>query len=541
MGHRTGVLPVSPELSVEPSCPKNSLSAGDDLAGWVLLLRARRSDSASPLSFPGQPHRVAFQERVWLFMARTRNKPASPPVPGDAGAEVTDEPVQVISRAAAIDVAKGSGMVCLRLPHESRAGRRTQKVWEVTATFAAVVALMDHLVCQGVERLVLESTSDYWRIWYYLAEAAGLEVWLVNARDVKHLPGRSKSDRLDCVWLCKLNEWGMLRRSFVPPEPVRDLRALTRLRANLTHDRVRHQNRIEKILEDSLLKVSSVISDLMGGSGRRFLQALVDGERSPAALAVLGDSRRHASKAELQEALTGRFRDIHGFEIGMLLELIDDLSAKITELDERIEAQLENVPGLGGVCTSCGQPGPDGPCTGCGEPVLGVIARLDEITGIGRGAAQVIVAELGTDMTQFPTPGHAASWAKLTPRAIQSGATSKAGRTGKGNPYLRGATGVAVMTAARTETFLGARYRRHARRRGKQKAIVAGCRTIIEIAWRVIADPGFRYIELGPDYHDQLDPGRKTRDKIRQLEKLNPGMTVTLTPRPEPGGQAPAA
>ena len=154
MGHRTGVLPVSPELSVELLCPKNSLSAGDDLAGWVLLLRARRSDSASPLSFPGQPHRVAFQERVWLFMARTRNRPASPPVPGDAGAEVTDEPVQVISRAAAIDVAKGSGMVCMRLPHESRAGRRTQKVWEVTATFAAVVALMDHLVCQGVERLV---------------------------------------------------------------------------------------------------------------------------------------------------------------------------------------------------------------------------------------------------------------------------------------------------------------------------------------------------------------------------------------------------
>lgn len=205
----------------------------------------------------------------------------------------------------------------------------------------------------------------------------------------------------------------------------------------------------------------------MGGSGRRFLQALVNGERSPAALAALGDYRLHASKAELGEALTGRFRDIHGFEIGMLLELIDDLSAKITELDERIGAQLENVPGLGGVCTSCGQPGPDGPCTGCGEPVPGVIARLDEITGIGCGAAQVIVAELGTGMTQFPAPGHAASWAKLTPRAIQPGATSKAGPAGKGNPYLRGATGVAVMTAARTETFLGARYRRLARRRGK--------------------------------------------------------------------------
>jgi len=220
-----------------------------------------------------------------------------------------------------------------------------------------------------------------------------------------------------------------------------------------------------RILEDALLKVSSVISDLMGGSGRRFLQALADGERSPAAL---GDYRLHASKARLQEALAGRFRDIHGFEIGMLLELIDDLSAKITELDERIEAQPENVPGPGGVCTSCGQPGPDGPCTGCGEPVPGIIARLDEITGIGRGAARVIVAEPGTDMTQFPAPAHAASRAKLTPRAIQSGAASKAGRTGKGNPCLRGATGAAVMTAARTETFPGARYRRHARRRGKQ-------------------------------------------------------------------------
>ena len=324
---------------------------------------------------------------------------------------------------------------------------------------------------------------------HYLAEAAGLEVWLVNARDVKHLPGRSKTDRLDSVWLCKLNERGMLRRSFVPPEPIRDLRALTRLRANLTHDRVRHQNRIEKILEDALLKISVVVSDLMGVSGRRFLQALIDGERSPAALAELGDYRLHASKAELKEALTGRFRDIHAVEIRMLLELIDGLSAKITELDERIEAHLENVPGLGGACMSCGQRGPDGPCTGCGEPVLGVLERLDEITGIGRQAAQVIIAELGTDMTQFPTPGHAASWAKLTPRAIQSGGTSKTGRTGKGDPYLRGVTGAAVMTAARTDTFLGASYRRKARRRGKKKAIVAGSRTIIEAAWRIIAGP----------------------------------------------------
>src|SRR5713226_1744482 len=264
-------------------------------------------------------------------MARTRKKPAA--APAGEGVEVTDAPVQVVARAAAIDVAKGSGMVCTRLPSDTRAGRRTQRVQEVTATFAAVTALMDHLRCEGIQRLVLESTSDYWRIWYYLAEAAGLEVWLVNARDVKHLPGRGKSDKADCVWLCKLNERGMLRRSFVPPQPVRDLRALTRTRARLAQDQARHQARVEKILEDALVKISVVISDLFGASGRRFLDALVAGERSPAALAALGDKRLRATRAELAEALTGRFRDIHATEIAVHLRLIDAICAEITLLD----------------------------------------------------------------------------------------------------------------------------------------------------------------------------------------------------------------
>ena len=186
---------------------------------------------------------------------------------GGDGAEVSEDQARVIERAAAIDVAKGSGMVCTRVPG-SRPDRRRQKVWQVAATYAAVTALMDHLRAEGIQRLVLESTSDYWRMWYYLAEAAGLEVWLVNARDVKHLPGRGKSDRQDCVWLCKLNERGMLRRSFVPPQAVRDLRALTRTRSRLAQDQARHQARVEKILEDALLKISVVISDLFGASGR---------------------------------------------------------------------------------------------------------------------------------------------------------------------------------------------------------------------------------------------------------------------------------
>ena len=167
--------------------------------------------------------------------------------------EVTDEPAEVISGAAAIDVAKGSGMVCTRVPHEAGRRRRIQRVWQVRARYAGVVALMDELVSAGIQRLVIESTSGYWRIWYYLAEAAGLQVWLVNARDVKHLPGRGKSDRAACVWLCKLNERGMLRRSFVPPEAIRDLRALTRRRSRLAAGSARHQNRIEKIVEDAQL------------------------------------------------------------------------------------------------------------------------------------------------------------------------------------------------------------------------------------------------------------------------------------------------
>ena len=286
------------------------------------------------------------------------------PVHGGEGAEVAEESTQVVEYAAAIDVAKGSGMVCTRVPG-SRPDRRRQKVWRVEATFKEVTALMDHLRCEGIQRLVLESTSDYWRIFYYLAEAAALEVWLVNARDVKHLPGRGKSDRLDCVWHCKLNERGMLMRSFVPPEPVRDLRALTRTRAP-GWPRTRRDTRPgwREILEDALVKVSAVISDLFGTSGRRFLDALVAGERSPKALAALGDYRLKASTAELEAALTGRFRDIHATEIAVHLRLIDAINAEIALLDEQIEQHLPSVPRTAPVCTACGEIG------GCQRPRL---------------------------------------------------------------------------------------------------------------------------------------------------------------------------
>ena len=355
-------------------------------------------------------------------------------------------------------------------------------------------------------------------------------MWLVNAREVKHLPGRGKSDRADCVWHCKLNERGMLRRSFVPAEPVRDLRALTRTRARLAQDQARHQNRVEKILEDALLKISVVISDLFGASGRRFLDALVAGERSPAALAALGDTRLRATRRELQDALTGRFRDIHAFEIKAHLRLIDAINDEITRLDEKIKQQLAAIPGTAPACTTCGLAG-GGHAPGCadeGTAPLSLPARLDEITGVGERNAAAIIAELGTSPSQFPAPGHAAAWARLTPRTMQSGETAKPGRTGKGNRYLRGALGQATMTAAKTDTRLGAMYRRIARKRGKQKAIVAVSRVICEIAWILICDPGARYQELGADYYSPRSPARQTRDKIREIERLNPGKKVIL-------------
>ncbi len=468
--------------------------------------------------------------------------PGGPAGDGGDGAEVSEDQARVVERAAAIDVAKGSGMVCTRVPG-SRPDRRRQKVWQVPATYREVIALMDHLRCEGIQRLVLESTSDYWRLWYYLAEAAGLEVWLVNARDVKHLPGRGKSDRADCVWLCKLNERGMLRRSFVPPQAVRDLRALTRTRARLAQDQARHQARVEKILEDALLKISVVISDLFGASGRRFLDALVAGERSPAALAALGDPRLKATRRELEEALTGQFRDIHAFEIKTHLRILDVINEETARLDQAIGEQLALVPHTAPACTACGVTGGSHApgCAGEGTPLPGLAERLDEITGVGLCNARVIIAELGTDPSQFPTPGHAAAWARLTPRTLQSGQSARPGRTGKGNPYLRGALGQSAMAAAHTDTRLGAMYRRIARKRGKQKAIVAVARVICEIAWILICDPGARFEELGPDYYTPRSRERQTRDKIRDLKRLNPGMKVLLVPDDGPGPHAATA
>ena len=440
-----------------------------------------------------------------------------------------DETERVLTVAAAVDVAKASGMVCVRRPHPSIEGRRTARVWEVDATTNSVLALGVDLVAAGVERVVLESTSDYWRPFFYLLEAAGLEVWLVNARDVKQVTGRPKTDKLDAVWLAKLCERGMLRPSFVPPAEIRALRDYTRLRTELVEERSRHKQRLEKLLEDALIKLSSVATDLLGVSARMMIEALIAGERDPKILADLARGRLNAKRAALIEALNGRFDDHHADLAQLLLDQIDACTDKIDRLTARVEQLITALPELPPPAATRSVPSdvpvnldPDG-------RRLSTVERLDEIPGIAERAAQIIIAEIGIDMARFPTPAHLVSWAKLSPQTIQSGPKTKAGKTGKGNRYLKGVLGEVATAAAKTDTFLGARYRRLVRRRGKQRALVAVARSILVIVWHLLDDPNARYIDLGADYYTRLlDPQRKTRDLVRQLQAL--GHQVTLQP-----------
>jgi transposase len=441
--------------------------------------------------------------------------------------EIEDEEhEQILERVCAIDVAKASGKVCTRVPHPSRPGARRTRVWDVDATTNAILELGEHLAGEGIEKVTLESTSDYWRIWFYLLEASGLDVQLVNARDIKNAPGRPKTDKLDSVWQAKLTERGMLRPSFVPPAEIRRLRDYTRLRTDLTRERTRYWQRLEKLLEDSLIKVSTVASSLDTLSVRDMLEALIAGERDPKVLAGLARGRMKAKHAALIEALTGRFDDHHAELARMLLDQVDALNAQIGKLTTRIGELIAAIPSAQGVDAD----GTTGPAAGTspGAPVLPAAARLDEVTGIGLDGAQAIIAEIGLDMSRFPTAGHLVSWAKLSPRTIQSGTSSRSGRTGKGNPYLKGILGEAATAAARTDTFLGERYRRIVKRRGKLKALVAVARSILVIIWNLLANPAARYHDLGSGYHaSRTDTGKKVRNHIRQLEAL--GYTVALT------------
>jgi len=429
-------------------------------------------------------------------------------------------------KVAAVDVAKKEGVVCVRGPHRSRPGARCSTVWTVPATMRAVRQLGAQLAADGIEKVTLESTSDYWRIWYYLLEAAGLDVQLVTATQARQLSGRPKTDRLDAQWLARLTENGMLRPSFVPPAEIRALRHYARARTHLTQDRTRCWQRLEKLLEDALIKVSAVASKLTTASARDMIGALIAGERDPQVLAGLARTRMKAKHAALAEALEGMFASHHAELAQILLDQIAFLDARISQLTGSIENLIDAIPAAWGAGGD-GVTG-TGAGTGPGAAALPAVMRLEEIPGVSAELACSIIAETGLDMSRFPTPGHLVAWAGLCPRTLQSGLRTRQAK-GHGNTYLRGYLGQAAMGAARTATFLGERHARIARRRGAAKAQVAVARSIAVITWHLLADRGTRFRDLGPShYQHHIDKNRSTRNHIRQLQAL--GYQVTLTP-----------
>ena len=442
---------------------------------------------------------------------------------------VEDEDYQLRhERVAGIDVAKAKADVCTRLPPARDGGRRRSRVEDsVPATAAAIWALAGRLLADRVELVVMEATSDYWRIWFYLLEAAGLTVQLANPSQARQLAGRPKTDRLDAQWIARLAEMGLLRPSFVPPPQIRALRDLTRARVRLVRDRTRQWQRLEKLLEGALVKLSSAVSSLARTkTARAILQAIADGERDPRALAALADPHVKGGRAAIEESLAGMtLAACHPMLIRLHLDHITLLDRQISALDDEIEAALEAIPAARGVGAD-GVPSAD---PGPGAAVLPADRRLAEIPGVSLELARAIIAETGLDMTRFPTAAHLASWAGLAPAARQSGPRTRKPAKGKGDAYLKGHCTQAAAGAAKTDTFLGERLRRLSRKLGGTRARCAVGRSILVIIWHLLADPEARFADLGPDWHQRkTDRDRKTRTHLRGLQAL--GYTVTLTP-----------
>jgi len=406
----------------------------------------------------------------------------------------------VHARCAGLDISKRDAKVCVRVAGKGRRGTQ-QDVTTWGATTNQVLALREHLVQAQVTLVVMEATGDYWKPFYYLLENAGFEVMLVNARHARNLPGR-KTDVSDAAWLAQLGAHGLVRGSFVPPEPIRELRDLTRTRTAITRERAREMQRLEKLLEGAGIKLSSVASEITGVSGRAMLEALIDGQRDPVVLADLAKRRLRSKIPALTEALTGRFSDHHAFLARVHLDLIDRHTHAIEVVTDRIEQMI--------------------------EPFRAFRELITTIPGISTGVADVIIAETGADMSRFPTAGHLASWAGTCPGSNESAGRVKSTKTRPGNPYLKGALGTAAMSAARTKnTYLGVRYRRIAARRGPMKALVAVEHTMLTAIWNM-ATTGTLYDDPGPDFYTRLHPDRAKRRALDQLRAM--GYDVTLTP-----------
>ncbi len=403
-------------------------------------------------------------------------------------------------RCAGLDISKRDVKVCVRTqsPTQARA-KSTVTTWG--AVTSQVLALRDHLIGEAVTLVVMEATSDYWKPFYYVLEDAPFEVMLVNARHVKNLPGR-KTDVSDAAWLAQLGAHGLVRGSFVPPEPIRQLRDLTRTRTTVIRERAREIQRLEKLLEDSGVKLSSVATQLTGVSGRAMLDALVAGERDPEVLANLARFRLRAKLPELTEALAGRFNEHHAFLVKVHLDLIDQHTRTIDEITARVEVVM--------------------------APFRQARDLLETIPGISTRAADVIIAETGADMTRFPSAGHLASWAGVCPGSNESAGRVKSTRTRPGNPYLKGVLGIAALSAIRSsDTFYSAKYRRIAARRGPIRAVVAVEHAMLVAVWNML-HTGEVFTDPGADYYTKRNPERAKRRAIDQLRNL--GYTVTIEP-----------
>lgn len=369
-----------------------------------------------------------------------------------------------------------------------------------------ILELKEHLLAEHVELVVMEATSDYWRPFYYLLEDDGLNIMLVNARDARNVPGR-KTDVSDAAWLADLGAHGLVRASFVPPPPIRELRDLTRARTIITRERAREIQRLEKLLEDACIKVSSVATDITGVSGRLMLQALIDGTTDPRALADLAQRRMRSKIPELTEALTGRFTAHHRYMTALYLRRID-------------------------AHTTTSMTSAKGSRRGW-SPFRLARELLVSIPGFSTAIAEVFIAETGADMAVFPSAGQLASWAGASPGSNESAGRVKSTKTRLGNRYLKGALGIAALAAARSNnTYFSAKYRRIASRRGPSKALVAVEHAMLTAAWHMLTT-GELYRDPGADYFTRRTPAKMTARAIGQLESL--GYTVTLTPLTKAG------
>jgi transposase len=412
----------------------------------------------------------------------------------------------LLERCAGIDIGKDEVVACVRVPGPD--GRRVKTTRTFLTFTASLETMIEWFTEHGVTAVVMEATGSYWKpVWYLLEEHPGFELMLVNAHHVKILPGR-KSDVLDAEWLAELLEHGLLRGSFVPPQAIRELRDLTRYRKRLIQTHSSECQRIQKTLEDAGIKLDSVASDVLGVSGRAMLTALVAGERDPVVLAELAKGTLRRKIPALRHALRGRFGEHHALLIGLALEHTAYLETSISRLDEQVEALFVSHTSEGGV------------------PFTRARDRLDTITGVGKRAAETIIAEIGVDMTRFPTPAHLASWAGLAPGNNITGGKRGSGKTTKGDTWLTETLALSAWSAARTrDTYLAAQFWRLARRIGKKKATTAVSHSILTICWHLLTND-CDYDDLGGDYFTRRNTNRQRNRLVNQLHNL--GYRVTL-------------